>query len=46
MEHEIDRWMDSNAVDVAVRCSKEGAELKGKDLNLSVNLRFYSHLWS
>lgn len=36
----------SNAVLVTVFCGKEGADLKGKALNLLGSLPFYPHLWS
>uniref|UniRef100_A0A7N8Y8H8 Reverse transcriptase domain-containing protein n=1 Tax=Mastacembelus armatus TaxID=205130 RepID=A0A7N8Y8H8_9TELE len=36
----------SNAVGVPVRCGEEGAKLEGEALDLLVNLRSYSHLWS
>ncbi|KAK3518550.1 hypothetical protein QTP70_001608 [Hemibagrus guttatus] len=52
MDHEIDRRISSNATDssnavyVPICCGEEGAEPEGKALDLPVNLRSYSHLWS
>ncbi|CAL9687123.1 unnamed protein product [Knipowitschia caucasica] len=48
MEHEIDRRIGAacDYYSLSDRCGKEGAEPKGKALNLPVNLRSLPHLWS
>ena len=47
MEREIDRCgVCSNADSARIRCGEEGAEPKGKALDLLVDLRSCPHLWS
>ncbi len=50
LEWEIDRRIGATSavmqVDVPVCRGEEGAELQGQALDLPVNLRSHSHLWS